>query len=287
MVMMLRSLVIVTCTGLLVSTASAQVELKNDGFAAGGTVGYQSGFCPNEVAASRFLAPAAGRQLLKVRFLFGSTTETKTISIKVWDDSGGTTPPGTQLFTADYQVTGSANGIVESDMSAENIIVPMQFRVGIMAQHMGSPFVARDTDGIAADKNYILADASCNAGGPYTWFRSSQLGLMGDWVIRAEISAGSGPLPDAGNGGGPDAAGAGDPCNSNAQCQVGQHCDLEQMACTFECRTADDCGGDTCNSLGQCVPKEGGGGCGCRSADASSGGWLLIGFALLARRRRR
>lgn len=284
---MMRWLVVVAWTVFSVSTASAQVELKNDGFVTGGTVGYQSGFCPNEVAASRFLAPAAGRQLLKVRFLFGASTETKTITIKVWDDTNGTTVPGTELFSADYQVTGSANSIVESDLSAENIVVPAQFRVGIMAQHMGSPFVARDSDGIAADKNYILADAACNAGGPYTWFRSAQLALAGDWVLRAEISAGGGGLPDAGNGGGPDAAGAGDPCNSNAQCQLGQHCDLEQMACTFECRTADDCGGDTCNSLGECVPSKGGGGCGCRSADASSGWWLLIGFAFLARRRRR
>jgi MYXO-CTERM domain-containing protein len=289
----MRSITILVCLALATSTAAAQVELKNDGFVAGAQVAFQSGFCTNEVAASRFLAPAAGRQLLKVRFLFGSTADTKTVAITVWDDTAGTTVPGMELYTGDYQVTGSANGIVEADLAAANITVPAQFRVGVVFKHSGLPSVARDDDTtIAADKNYILADASCNAGGPYTWFRSQPLGLTGDWVIRAEISAGGGGPGDAGVGdGGTDAPpGTGDPCTSNAQCPLGQHCDLALQICTLECRVNDDCGGGTCNSLGQCIAATGdGGGCGCRAKDddALVGVWLVIGLALLTRRRRR
>lgn len=288
----MRSLTILVCLWLTTSTAFAQIELKNDGFVTGAQVAYQSGFCTNEIGASRFLAPAGGRQLLKVRFLFGSTTETKTVTIKVWDDAAGTTAPGAELFSGEFQVTGSANAIVEGDLSTMNVIVPAQFRVGVMYQHNGSPGIARDNDGtIAADKNYVLADASCNAGGPYTWFRSNMIGLTGDWVIRTEISASGGGPGDAGTGdGGPDASGVGDPCNSNAQCPLGQHCDLQLQACTFECRVDDDCGSGSCNSLGQCIAATGdGGGCGCRTRDDGplAGVWLLLGFAFLARRRRR
>ncbi len=275
---------------LAASPAFAQVELKNDGFVAGGQVGYQSGFCSGEAGASRFLAPEANRKLLKVRFLFGSTTDTKVVTIKVWDDSAGTDVAGMELFSADYQVTGSANGIVESDMTAENIIVPQQFRVGVVMKHMGLPSIARDGDNtIAADKNFILADAACNAGGPFTWFRSKTLGLTGDWVIRAEISATASTPPDAGPGGdSPDAQPFGDPCQSNAQCPVGEYCDLGALACTFECRTNDDCGGGTCNSLGQCIAGNGNdGGCGCRTTSpGTAGGWLVLGYVLVRRRRR-
>lgn len=288
----MRVFAILLCLCVGTSTAAAQVELKNDGFLAGGQVAYQSGFCANEAAASRFVAPEAGRQLLKVRFLFGSTAETKTVTVSVWDDTAGTNAPGMELYSGEYQVTGSANGIVESDLSGQNIILPAQFRVGVTLQHAGLPSIARDDDGtIAADKNFILADAACGAGGPYTWLRSQTLGLTGDWVIRPEISAGSGGPTDAGvTDGGPDApAASGDPCTGNAQCPVGQHCDLDQQVCTFECRGNGDCGDGTCNSLGVCIPAAGeGGGCGCRARnDGAPAVWIVLGVAFIARRRRR
>ena len=53
------------------SAASAQVELKNDGFMTGDSVGFQSGFVAGEIGASRFDPPAKGVSLLKVQFFFG------------------------------------------------------------------------------------------------------------------------------------------------------------------------------------------------------------------------
>jgi MYXO-CTERM domain-containing protein len=274
------------CTLMTVSTAAAQVELKNDGFQAGGQVGFQTGFCVQESAAARFLAPEYGRTLRKFRFLFGSTTEMKSVELAVWDDSAGTDEPGNLLFTTTYLVTGSPNGIVEGDLTSENITVPQQFRVGITVAHMGLPGVASDGDGtIAADRNFLKADASCGAGGPYTWYRSQALGLMGDWVMRAEISSTVG-----GGDAGVDAPGSstGDPCTMSAQCSAG-YCDPVQMVCTVDCSSDDECGDGTCSSFGTCIPVVGeGGGCGCRagSPDAGAGLWFLFGIGLVARRRR-
>lgn len=286
----MRWVAIVACTWLASSAAWAQVELKNDGFQAGAQVGFQDGFCAAEAGAARFVAPAAGRQLLKVRFLFGATATTHTVALTVWDDTAGTTMPGTVLFSADYQVTGSPDGMIETDLSAESIVLPQQFRIGVVLQHAGQPSIARDSDGtLAADKNYVLADAACGAGGPYTWFRSQTIGLIGDWVIRAEISATGGGPTDAGPG--TDAPpGTGDPCTGNPQCPLGQYCDLDFQTCTYDCTNDGDCGAGACNSLGQCLPATGdGGGCGCeaRGGDALAGGLLLLGLAWVGRRRRR
>ena len=58
------------------------------------------------------------------------------------------------------------------------------FRVGIEFFHDGPPSIARDADGtIASDRNFICA----NLGAECVWFRSSTLGVTGDWVIRATI----------------------------------------------------------------------------------------------------
>jgi hypothetical protein len=272
----------------LASLANADTELKNDGFTSGGTAGFQGGFVTGEAGASRFFAPAAGRQLVKVQLLFGGgSTAVKTVTFKVWDDTAGTDAPGAELFSADYDLTGSDTALSEIVVGT-NVVLPQQFRVGIFFQHNGAPSIARDADNtIAADKNYIFAS------GGLGWQKSSVLGLTGDWVIRAFITDGAGS-PDAGPGGGgsgtPD-AGVGAACQGNTDCPVMQFCDLTNHHCTFECRTAADCGTGTCNSLGMCVGTGNNGkGAGCCQTDrgGQAGGVLLgIGVLFFLRRRRR
>jgi len=278
-------IVIASLIGVMwsVSIASAELELKNDGFVSNGTAGFQAGFVIGEIAASRFVAPAAGRQLLKVQLLFGGgSTATQDVTVKVWDDTAGANAPGAELHSADYQLTGSDSAIQEI-VIAGTVNLPAQFRVGIVFQHNGAPSVARDADNtIAADRNYIMASG-------LGWTRSSTLGLTGDWVIRAFITDG-GVAPDGAGGGD---AGVGAACNGNAECPTGQFCDLANNACTFECREDPDCGGGTCNSLGQCIGgggggDGGGGGC-CRTDRGGEAGMLLglgIGAFLLLRRRK-
>ena len=261
--------------GLLASTsiAHAELELKNDGFVTNGPAGFQGGFKAGEAGAAQFVAPAAGRQLLKIQLLFGGgSTATQTVTLKIYDDTAGTDGPGAELHNADYQLTGSDSAMQQIDVSGSNIIVPMQFRVAIVFQHAGAPSIARDADGtIAAAKNFLLD-------GTLGWQRSSVFGLTGDWVIRAFVSDAGGTTdgPAAGTD-----AGVGAACTGNASCPNGQFCDLGNHACTFECRTSDDCGGGTCNSLGMCVAGADGGGC-CRADGGGAGTGILVGLGTLA-----
>ncbi|MFN0248381.1 MAG: hypothetical protein ACKV2T_15930 [Kofleriaceae bacterium] len=262
----LPAAIVASC--LFARAAHAETELKNDGFVMNGSVGFELGFDPTEAGASRFVAPAAGRQLLKVQFLFGgNSTATQTITLKVFDDTAGTDNPGSQLFSADYSITGSDTAMQEINVAGNNITLPAQFRVAIVFQHDGAPSIARDDDGtITSDKNLLL---STQIG----WAKSTVFGLVGDWVIRAFISDGGVAPPD----GAVDGGVVGGPCTGNASCPLGQFCDLSVQTCTLECRTADDCGGGTCNSLGQCVS---GGDAGCCQTDGGRGGGPIVVFGL-------
>jgi Cys-rich repeat protein len=273
---------------LFATNAWADLELKNDSFSGNGGVPFQVGFVAGEAAASRFLAPAPGRQLLRVQFIFGGASGTKSVTLKVFDDSSSTTSPGAELFSGDYDVTASDSALQQIDLTTDNVVVPQQFRVALFWQHDNLPSIGRDTDGIKANKNFIFTIP------PSAWSRSEDVGLQGDWILRAFISDTGGPLPDAGvqpdGGGGQPDAGVGQQCNTNVQCPAGQFCDTANHACTFECRMNSDCGDGTCNSLGMCIADSGGGG-GCCETDgggAQTGGVLLgLGAIVLLVRRRR
>ncbi|HEY1554403.1 MAG TPA: hypothetical protein VGF94_06180 [Kofleriaceae bacterium] len=264
------------------SFAQADDTLQNDGFQSGDMAVAEGGFAVGEIAASRFVAPDAARQLLQVQLIFGGGSGSAAVTLVTWDDSAGTTDPGTMLSMDDFQLTGSDSALQEMDVSSENIIVPQQFRVGIQFQAAGYPSVMRDNDGtIAADKNYIDANG-------VGWAESQSLGVQGDWIIRAVVS-GSGGASDAGV---TVDAGGDVTCTGNGGCPVGEYCDTTAHSCTFDCRTASDCGGGgaTCNSLGMCVNGERGGGGGCCRADTGSGSGaaaLAIGVLGVLQRRRR
>jgi hypothetical protein len=67
-------------------------------------------------------------------------------------------------------------------------------RVGIEFAHAGLPSVASDTDGsVDAARNFILADFSPLG---FFWFQSPDLGVGGDWILRARIE------PETGTSGG-------------------------------------------------------------------------------------
>jgi len=259
---------------LLAGTANADTELQNDGFNSGDQAAFEGGFVSGEIGAARFVAPEAGHELLKVHLLFGGgSTATPTVTLHVWDDTAGTDAPGSELFAGDFQLMGSDSAMQELVLPS-TVTLTQQFRVGIEFHHSGAPSIARDNDGtIAQDKNYMMAQG-------LGWTKSATLGLSGDWIIRAVISGGAAP-----DGGGT----TGGSCAGNADCPVGNFCDLGAHTCTFDCRTDDDCGGGTCNSLGQCVGGEAGGCCESSGGGAASGGLVLLGLAVLGlviRRRR-
>lgn len=285
------SQVMSVCIIAFASSARADVTLQNDGFATGDLAGFMAGFATNEIGASRFVVPDPGRQLLKVQLLFGPDPDPQNppvctscpMTVKVYDDTAGTDVPGAELTSMDYQLTASSSAMTELDLSAANVVLPQQFRIGILYQHNGAPGIAQDKDGtIAPDRNFILANG-------LGWTKAQTLGVTGDWIIRAVVSGGSVTAGDAGVNG--DAGVTGQTCTGNAQCPMGQFCDLQNHACTFECRVNTDCpSGGTCNSLGMCVGGGGGGGGGCCQAGPGEGrgaAVLALGVLGLVLRRRR
>ena len=284
---------------LIVPAAHAETELKNDGFDSGESVGVESGFVQGEIVASRFQV-AGGAHLLKVRIFFGGGTATKTMTLKVWDDTAGGAAPGPMLFEGDFDIAGANDVLHDLDVSGDNVFVPAQFRVGLEFNHRGLPSLARDDDGsISANNNFMFTIP------PSAWSRSVDNLLTGDWIIRAVVADGGGSpdagvTPDASTGspdassGGPD-AGSGNVCTGNGDCEIGEYCDLDVHTCTFDCRHDSDCPSDgECNSLGQCIGADGGGGGCCETGTSGGAGALgaiglagLVGLVVVRRRRPR
>src|SRR5215813_1688214 len=140
----MRTAATVACLLLMCSVSYAELELKNDSFVTNQLVAGMGGFAVGEMGASRFVAPDAGRTLLKIQLLFVGDNATKTITLHVYDDTAGTNAPGAELFTGDFQLTGADNAMQE--LTIGSVTVPQQFRVAIQFQHSGVPSIANDTD---------------------------------------------------------------------------------------------------------------------------------------------
>lgn len=270
---------------LTAGAAHAQVTLQNDSFVDGDTIAAHDGFVSGEIAASRFVAPEAGRTLQRVQLIFAGAATTHTVTLHVWDDSAGTNNPGAELFSGDFEITGSDTAF--SEFTLTKTVVTQQFRVGIEVHHDHAPSAVNDTDGTnTSGRNFLMAQG-------VGWLPSSTFGVQGDWVIRAVINGEAPPMPDAAPGSGtPDAApSTGGECDGNPDCPVGEYCNTVAGTCTFDCREDSDCGDNTCNSLGQCVEGGGGGGGGC-STDGGGGSagqamiLLALGVLVLGIRRR-
>ena len=163
----------------------AQAEtLQNDGFVSGGPAVFQGGFVSGEIAAARFELPAGCPCLLTgVTALFGGSSQTRSMGLRVWDDPGGGTVPGNELFSGSVTLTGSDVAFQEIDLAQTPVLVSGPFRVGLEFNHDGLPSVATDLDGsIDAAANFILADV-----GVLFWFSSQTLGVSGDFIIRATV----------------------------------------------------------------------------------------------------
>ena len=160
-------------------------ELQNDGWSSGQGAAFQGGFAIGEIGAVRLVPSiACPCQVQKVSLLFGGATSTKTVSIQFWDDPGTSDDPGAPLgLPFDVTLTGADNVLHEVTLG-DDVFVNGPFRVGIEFSHAGLPSIARDADfTIASDRNFICA----NFGPECIWFRSSTLGVSGDWVLRATI----------------------------------------------------------------------------------------------------
>jgi MYXO-CTERM domain-containing protein len=254
----------------LSKTAGAvEMTLQNDGWTDGGAVYCQAGFAAGEAGAATLGPVAATFTIKKIRFLFCGDTLTRTVTLRIYLDSGNPIP-GTEIHSADYQVTGSDDALQEMDLSGENVVVPGggSIRVSLQFQHSGLPSISRDDDGITAGRNWINAQGM-------GWVASNDMGLTGDWVIRAIVDVQQVDEPDAGvapDGTAQDADAGGDiggdtgvdaggdlvpdedttTCNTSADCPGGHIC--RDNLCVRACSTSSDClGGEVCQD-GVCVP---------------------------------
>jgi hypothetical protein len=176
-----------------------QVGLMNDGFTSAVTPVFQSGFVAGEMGASRFVPPAGTSQLMFVQLLFGPVVTGSDIVLHVYNDSAGTDTPGTQLFSRTYRVASTPPPLQQLDLPAAGpVLVSGPFRVAIEFTAGGLPSIARDADGIMADKNFVFAQG-------VGWKKSQDLGITGDWIIRAVVRV---QPPDGGAGGTGGSAGA-------------------------------------------------------------------------------
>lgn len=151
--------------------------LANDGWVSGEPAYFQDGFVAGETAAARLVPDGpCPCPITKVRFLFGGDAGTHDVTLRIWDDAALTDAPGSELYATTLQLTGSDEFMQEVDIGVAGVEVSGPFRVGLEFTHAGLPSVARDDDGITADRNFIESSG---------WAEASTLGLTGDWIIRA------------------------------------------------------------------------------------------------------
>ena len=253
-----------------------QLELKNDGWTDEASLGCQGGFASDEEAAVTLGPVASTFSIEKIQFVFCGSTDTVTLTLKIYQESGNLLP-GAILHEADYQVTGADDALQEIDLATENILVPGggSVRVSFMFNHSGYPGVARDDDGNI--KNVLNWIKASNFG----WVNSETFGLTGDWVIRAMVDVESGGedagviqndgsiqsdaagvdggfhqdasvYPDGGESDGGLEPDASTECITSNECPGGHIC--RSGACLAVCETSQDCdGGELCDN-GVCVP---------------------------------
>lgn len=178
----------VTFTGLLGlalalgcgSDSSGPVDstLQNDDFTSGSPT-FMGAFATSEAAAVRLGPQSSGFTIRRVMLLFGGDTTTKTITLTIYQDSGGTNP-GAVMHSADYSLKGSNSAFREINLVSQNLNVAASqtIRVAVGLQHDGLPGVA--TDGaLTAARNFVYSGA---------WITAASVAMPGDFIIRAEIS---------------------------------------------------------------------------------------------------
>ncbi|WP_257385889.1 DUF11 domain-containing protein [Tahibacter caeni] len=182
----------------LVSMSVGAVEqtVQNDSLGNGGTGVIVYGFVSGEAAASWLTSPCAGT-LRAVQVFWRSPTGTSAQAIEdsITIHRAGTFPnPGTEAAVISGPVL--TDGVLnEWRYLDENNTIPLAVSLAANEQFVVSfkffdapitnttPSVVRDSDGIQAGKNALLA----NLGGSFLWFDSATLGLTGDWVIRGVV----------------------------------------------------------------------------------------------------
>ena len=168
--------------GATIPAAAHDVTLQNDGYSSGQNAAFQGGFVSGEIGAVRLSPPGPfPMQITQVLFLFGGAAGQVQVMLRIYDDSAETLNPGNELFSNTYLVTASSTAMQAIDLTAENLVINGDIRVGIEMIDGGLPSIARDDDGtITSGVNFIWSTPS--------WVTSETFGVTGDWIIRAVVT---------------------------------------------------------------------------------------------------
>lgn len=156
--------------------------LKNDNHTSGDSVVFIAGFIISEEGAVT-LGPVTGDfRVNKVLLLFGGNTDTQNVTLNIYYDTGSTNP-GSLIYSADYQITGSndTSTLHEISLLGDNLVVAGggSIRVSIQFNHNGLPCIARDGGPLITGRNWIYSSGS--------WVDASTYLVTGNFIIRAEI----------------------------------------------------------------------------------------------------
>jgi len=178
------------------SALAEERTVQNDSWVPGQT-NVVGGFVAGEKAAAWLTSPCAG-SIVAVQILWLSRDPSPdSIEREISINLGGTFPtPGTVHTTLEGPVM-VAGFINEFRFQDDNQTIPINVPVTAGQQFQviftfdtapdvigGGPSIVRDNDGCQPQRNGLFAI-------PGGWFSSCQLGLQGDWVIRAVIDCGS------------------------------------------------------------------------------------------------
>ena len=179
------------------SASASEVTIKNDSLTDFGSAAIVWGFVSGEMAGSWLTSPCDGN-LVAVQIFWRSPSGTSAdvIGSAIHVYRSGTFPnPGIEAQTIGGPVLQD-NALNEWRYLDENntlpLIVPVSLNETMVvalefadAPQAGSdPSVVRDNDGNTPGRNTIYA----NLGSSFAWFNSADLGVTGDWVIRAVVN---------------------------------------------------------------------------------------------------
>ena len=156
-------------------------ELINDGWTEGQVAAFVGGFSTGDIAAARFEPSAACPCVVeRVTLLFGGIEGSKTMRLRIWEDSTGDLAPGEERFNGEVELDGDSFALQEIDLSASPVTVDGPFRVGLEFLSPNFPTVSRDDDNtVQSDANYIFFESA--------WAAAADFGINGDWIIRATL----------------------------------------------------------------------------------------------------
>lgn len=185
--------VAVNCLFLGASVSAQEVILQNDTVTDFGNATIQAGFVGGE-AASAWLTSSCDGSMVAVQILWLSTTGTGPDILEdsiVINNAGAFPIPGDQLAWI--------SGPLLSDGFVNEFVLPVPVTVHLGSTYVVSlvfddappptgPSVVTDINGCQGGKNGIFAIP------PATWFSSCDLGVTGDFAIRAVVDCGGSAL---------------------------------------------------------------------------------------------